>query len=73
MKVNVSSENYNEDFLAEMPEFEGYPFLVITDEDGNVLNSLTSGNLEEGSGYSASKFKEYFEYWKNAENKYVND
>ncbi len=67
MKVNVSPENYNEDFLSQLPEFEGYPFLVITDEDGQVLNSKTSGNFEEGSGYSTSKFKEYFDYWKNAD------
>ncbi len=67
IKVNVSPENYNEEFLAQMPEFEGYPFLVITDEDGQVLNSLTSGNLEQGNGYSESKFKEYFEYWKNSD------
>jgi thioredoxin-related protein len=67
MKVNVSPENYNEEFLSEMPEFEGYPFLVITDKSGNVLNSRTSGNLEEGLGYSVSKFTEYFEYWKKTE------
>ena len=57
----------NEAFLNEMPEFEGYPFLVITDKEGQVLNSRTSGALEEGLGYSEAKFKAYFEYWKNAE------
>lgn len=67
IKVNVSPENDNEAFLDEMPEFEGYPFLVITDEEGQVLNSRTSGALEGGLGYSEAKFKEYFEYWKNAE------
>jgi len=66
IKVNVSPENDNEAFLREMPEFEGYPFLVITDEDGQILNSRTSGALEDGMGYSESKFKDYFEYWKNA-------
>lgn len=67
IKVNVSPENGNQDFLNEMPEFEGYPFLVITDAKGEVLNSRTSGALEEGLGYSEAKFKEYFTYWKNAE------
>jgi len=67
IKVNVSPENENEAFLNEMPEFEGYPFLVITDKEGQVLNSRTSGALEEGLGYSEAKFKAYFEYWKNAE------
>lgn len=67
MKVNVSTENYNEDFLSQMPEFEGYPFIIVTNQRGEVLNSLTSGNLEEGNGYSKSKFKEYFEYWQDAD------
>jgi thioredoxin-related protein len=67
IKVNVSPENDNEAFLNNMPEFEGYPFLVITDKDGQVLNSRTSGALEEGLGYSEAKFKEYFEYWKDAD------
>jgi len=67
MKVNVSPENENEAFLNEMPEFEGYPFIVITDAAGEILNSRTSGALEDGLGYSESKFKEYFSYWKNAE------
>ena len=66
IKVNVSPENDNAAFLNEMPEFEGYPFLVITDKDGEVLNSRTSGALEDGFSYSETKFKEYFEYWKQA-------
>lgn len=65
IKVNVSPENGNEAFLNEMPEFEGYPFLVITDPQGEVLNSRTSGALEEGNGYSETKFLEYFNYWNN--------
>ncbi len=67
IKVNVSPENENEAFLNEMPEFEGYPFLVITNAQGDILNSRTSGALEEGLGYSENKFTEYFTYWKNTE------
>ena len=63
IKVNVSPENDNEAFINEMPEFEGYPFLVITDAQGEILNSRTSGALEEGSGYSETKFIDYFKYW----------
>lgn len=65
MKVNVSAENDNAAFINEMPEFEGYPFLVITDAHGQILNSRTSGALESGNGYSVDLFTEYFTYWKN--------
>lgn len=67
IKVNVSPENDNEAFLNEMPEFEGYPFIVITDAQGEVLNSRTSGALEEGNGYSETKFIDYFTYWHSRE------
>jgi thioredoxin-related protein len=67
MKVNVSTENYNESFLSQMPEFEGFPFIIVTNQHGEVLNSLTSGNLEQGNGYSESKFREYFEHWQGVD------
>jgi thioredoxin-related protein len=67
IKVNVSPENDNEAFLNEMPEFEGYPFIVITDAQGEILNSRTSGALEEGNGYSETKFIAYFKYWNSRE------
>jgi len=67
IKVNVSPENDNETFLNEMPEFEGYPFIVITDAHGEILNSRTSGALEEGNGYSETKFIAYFNYWNKRE------
>ena len=67
IKVNVSTDNYNEEFLSQMPEFEGYPFIIVTNQRGEVVNSLTSGNLEEGNGYSKSKFKEYFQFWRDAD------
>lgn len=67
IKVNVSPENENQAFLDEMPEFEGYPFIVIANAQGDILNSRTSGALEEGNGYSESKFIEYFNYWNKRE------
>ncbi|PHS70608.1 MAG: thiol-disulfide isomerase [Methylophaga sp.] len=69
VKVNVSEENYNEEFLDQLPEFVGYPFLVVTDANGEVLNSITSGYLEEGNGYSETKFREYFKAMKSIRKK----
>jgi thiol:disulfide interchange protein len=69
LKVNVSDENKNEKFVNEFPAIKGYPFFVITDSNGVILESQDTGALEEGKGYSLDKFKAFLSKWKKIQSK----
>jgi thiol:disulfide interchange protein len=69
LKVNVSDENKNEKFVNEFPAIKGYPFFVIVDSNGVILESQNTGALEEGKGYSVDKFKAFIAKWKKAQSK----
>lgn len=64
LKVNVSDENKNEEFIRQFPKIKGYPFFAITDSDGAVIGTQYTGSLEAGKGYSIEKFKEFIAKWK---------
>ena len=63
LKVNVSDDNMNEEFVATLPEIIGYPHFVIADSDGNIVGSQNTGLLEEGKGYSKIAFAEFINQW----------
>lgn len=69
LKVNVSDENKNEKFVNEFPAIKGYPFFVITDSNGVILEPQNTGALEEGKGYSVDKFKAFIAKWKKVQSK----
>jgi thiol:disulfide interchange protein len=50
VKVNVSKENKNEQVLAAYPKVPGYPHLFVLDENGKLLHSQDTGNLENPKG-----------------------
>jgi thiol:disulfide interchange protein len=64
LKINVSDENKNEKFVNEFPKIKGYPFFVIVDSNGVILEPQDTGALEEGKGYSIERFKAFIEKWK---------
>lgn len=64
LKVNVSDENKNEEFVSQFPKIKGYPFFAITDSSGTVIGTQYTGSLEAGKGYSVDKFKEFIIKWK---------
>jgi hypothetical protein len=64
MKVNYSSENRNEEFLADYPTIPGYPHLFVLETDGSRLHSQGTAELEEGSGYSEQAVLEFLNQWK---------
>ena len=41
LKVNVSEENSNDEFLKVFPRPLGYPHMYVTEKDGNLLLSKT--------------------------------
>jgi thioredoxin-related protein len=64
MKVNVSENNYNDEFTAQLPEAQGYPFFVIVAPSGEVLGSADTANFEKGESYSEDEFKKFIKRWK---------
>ncbi|MGS4344720.1 thioredoxin family protein [Myroides odoratus] len=61
--LNYSQKNKNKAvFNAYTPDARnlGYPFFFVLDGDGNVTNIISSGELEEGKGYSLDKVKQMF-------------
>jgi thiol:disulfide interchange protein len=63
VKVNYSEENPNEEFLGRYPEIPGYPHFFVLDGDGALLHSQSTGELEEGRGYSVERFLAFLREW----------
>lgn len=51
VKINVSKENRNTEFLAKYPNIEGYPHIFVLDENGELLCSQDTGEFEYPEGY----------------------
>jgi thiol:disulfide interchange protein len=47
IKVNLSPENENREFLAKYPPAAGYPHLYVLESDGSLLHSQNTADLEE--------------------------
>lgn len=66
--LNWSPENKNEKVFTSYGnpgEKFGYPVFIILDENGKQIHTQDSSVLEEGSGYSLEKVKEFFNTWKS--------
>jgi thioredoxin-related protein len=63
VKINVSNENMNEEFLAQYPEPPGYPHIYILESDGTLLHSQNTGELEQGKSYNPDVFLAFLKEW----------
>jgi len=63
VKVNVSPENGNEEFLSRYPKVEGYPYFFVLEKDGSLLHSQRTAKLEAGYTYSKEKMREFLKEW----------
>jgi len=63
VKVNMSEENENKEFLAAYPEVKGYPHLFVLEKDGKLLYSQDTSALEDGKSYNLAKFTEFLTKW----------
>ncbi len=66
IKVNMSEENENKEFLAKYPEIKGYPHLFVLEKDGNLLKSKDTSELEEGKTYNLQKFTDFLKEYSPA-------
>ena len=63
LKVNVSEENSNDEFLKVFPRPLGYPHMYVTEKDGKLLLSKDTADFFENRTYSVKKFKAFFQRW----------
>jgi hypothetical protein len=64
VKVNVSPENMNQEFLSQFPEATGYPHIYILDSDGTFLHSQDTVVLEDGKvSYVSEVFLAFLQKW----------
>ncbi len=64
VKVNVSNENMNEEFLSPFPPAAGYPHIYILDSDGTFLHSQDTAALEDGAdSYVLDVFMAFLQKW----------
>ena len=64
VKVNVSDENMNEEFLSQFPEVGGYPHIYILESDGTFLHSQDTAELEDGNiSYVPEVFMTFLQEW----------
>ncbi len=66
LKINMSDENKNEALLGRYPKIEGYPHIFVFDNDGKLIHSQDTGDLEQGKGYDLEKFKAFLTTWATA-------
>ena len=65
LKVNISDENDNAEFMAAFPPAKGYPHMYITDNNGNILHSQDTAEFRENKKYSEKRFMAFLDHWQN--------
>ncbi|MCC6396459.1 MAG: thioredoxin family protein [Bacteroidetes bacterium] len=63
VKVNYSKENKNDSVLSRYPKIPGYPHMFVLDQDGTLLHSQDTGELESGKGHDPAKVRTFLETW----------
>ena len=63
LKINMSQENENKEFLAKYPEIKGYPHLFVLDKDGALLHSQDTSPLEQEKSYNLQRFTDFLKEW----------
>jgi thioredoxin-related protein len=68
LKINYSKENKNEKFLSQYPQVVGYPHFFVLDNEGKLLHSQNTGELEKEKDYDKEKFIAFLNRWKPVKN-----
>ena len=64
VKVNMSAENANSDFLSRYPAIPGYPWIFVLGPDGKLLKSEDTDLLQSRDMYSAKNITDFLTAWK---------
>lgn len=63
LKINVSDENNNAEFLKAFPKPQGYPHMYVSDSNGSVLWSQDTAQFVKNGNYSREIFQAFFDRW----------
>ncbi len=63
VKINYSKENENKEVLSKYPEIPGYPHFFVLDENGKLLKSQDTGELESGKHHDPKKVMDFLRKW----------
>lgn len=63
LKVNVSNENKNYEFLKVFPQPLGYPHMYVSEKNGSVLWSQDTAEFIRDGQYNKDAFLEFFRRW----------
>lgn len=66
VKVSVSEENHNAQFLGRFPPITRHPHLLVVDAQGQLLHSQETEALEDGDGFSVARLAAFLEEWTSA-------
>ena len=64
LKVNVSEDNDNNEFLRAFPKPLGYPHMYITEANGDIIHSQDTAEFLDNGAYSEQKLFQFIERWK---------
>jgi thiol:disulfide interchange protein len=63
LKINFSPENENKAVLSGYPEIPGYPHIFVLDENGKLLHSQNTEELEADKSYDLEKMFAFLRKW----------
>ncbi len=63
VKVNVSKENENAEFLSHYPRVDNYPHFFVLDSKGALFHSQRMKPFENGKSYNVSKVSAFLKKW----------
>lgn len=66
LKINMSEENENKEFLSAYPLATGYPHLYVLESDGKFLHSQDTSELEQDKSYNLQKFTDFLKKWSSS-------
>jgi thiol:disulfide interchange protein len=64
VKVNWSATNHNNAFLMQYAVVQSFPFLIVLDENGKLLQAQRTNVLEKGTDYDPDRMKDFLNHWK---------
>ncbi len=63
LKINVSDDNPNSEFLQTFPKPLGYPHMYVSDKNGSVLWSQDTAEFLKNGQYNREAFVRFFDRW----------
>jgi thiol:disulfide interchange protein len=59
LKINLSPQNENREFLSRYPKIPGFPYLFVLDAHGKVLHPQRANVFEDGKTYNVPRFASF--------------